>query len=70
MKKILNKSISYLNLDCEIEKKLEFNKILIINELWCLDKSYLKNIGFNNDEIKKITIQLQLNGLDLNKKIY
>lgn len=59
-----------MKLDCDIEERLKTNNVLLINDLWCLEKNYLKNIGFNSEEIKKIIIQLQLNGIDLNKKIY
>lgn len=70
MKKILNKGISFLNLDFEIKNKLTEHNILIINDLWILQKNDLKNIGFNNEKIKKISIQLQLNRIDFKKKVY
>ena len=47
------------------EKELNY-----IEDVWKLKRINLKNLGFNNDEIKEIVISLQLIGLDLNKKKY
>lgn len=70
MKKILNKDISFLELGNDIEDKLNNKNITNISDLWLMNKVYLKELGFNNDEIKKIVIQMQLHGIDLNKRVY
>ena len=70
MKKILDKDISFLELGNDILLKLNNNNIISINDLWMINRMYLKEIGFNNDEIKKIVIQMQLHGIDLNKRVY
>lgn len=41
-----------------------------INEIWILNRKDLKELGFSDTEIKSIIIALQLEGLDINKKIY
>ena len=51
-------------------KKLYDNNIKTINDIWILKRKDLKDIGLNDKEIKSIVISLQLEGLDLNKKIY
>lgn len=70
MKKILDKDISFLELGNDILLKLNSNNIIRINDLWKINRMYLKEMGFNNDEIKKIVIQMQLHGIDLNKRVY
>lgn len=62
--------ITKLNLTCPIIKKLKENNINIINDLWILKRKQLKDLGLTDKEIKSIVISLQLEGLDLNKKIY
>lgn len=64
------KSIDNLSLDKKIINKLKTININFIEELWQLKRIDLKNNNFNNDEINKIIISLQLIGLDLNKKKY
>lgn len=64
------KSINSLSLEKDIINKLKDININYIEELWQLKRSDLKSNNFNNDEINKIIISLQLIGLDLNKKKY
>ena len=70
MKKSLEKNINSLNLNEKINKVLERNNIFLINDLWLLSRNKLKDFGLVNEEINQIVIKLQLNGLDLNKKVY
>ena len=41
-----------------------------IRDVWLLKRKDLKEKDFNDNEIKSIIIALELQGLDLNKKIY
>lgn len=70
MKKILEKEIGYLNLDKKVEDILKGNAISTINELYKLSRNMLKNMGLDAFMINQIIIKLQLNGIDLNGKIY
>lgn len=70
MKKILEKEIGYLNLDKKVEDILQENAISTINELYKLSRNMLKNMGMDAFMINQIIIKLQLNGIDLNGKIY
>ena len=63
-------NITKLNLTINLTKKLCDNNINTINDIWILKRKDLKNIGLTDKEIKSIIIALQLEGLDLNKKIY
>ena len=54
----------------KLKEKLFSNKIKTIKELWQLKRKELKQLNFNDHEINDIIIALQLEGLDLNKKIY
>lgn len=63
-------NITKLNLTTNLTKKLYDNNINTINDIWTLKRKDLKNIGLTDKEIKSIIIALQLEGLDLNKKIY
>ena len=64
------KSINNLSLSKEMINKLKEKELNYIEDVWKLKRINLKNLGFNNDEIKEIVISLQLIGLDLNKKKY
>ena len=66
----LESSITNLISETNITKKLLNNNILKIKDLWILKRKDLKQIGLNDQEIKYITIKLQLHSIDLNKKIY
>jgi hypothetical protein len=63
-------SVSTLKLEKKLINKLISKDIMIINDLWKLRRKDLKNLGFSDREIKDIIISLELNGLDLGKKIY
>lgn len=69
MNDVLDKNISYLNIDNKIIKKLNDNNIFSIKELWINNKKNLKKLGLSDSEIKNIIIKLELIGYDLNKKI-
>ena len=69
-KVISTDNITKLNLTTNLTKKLYDNNINTINDIWILKRKDLKNIGLTDKEIKSIIIALQLEGLDLNKKIY
>lgn len=62
--------INKLNLSSTLKKKLLSNNFRTINDVWLLKRKDLKNLGFSDCEINSIIISLQLEGLDLNKKIY
>ena len=62
--------IETLNLSKSINKILKENNIIYIKDLWILNRKALKSYGLKDSEIKDIIISLQLQGLDLNKKIY
>lgn len=68
--KILNSDISILGLDDNILDKLRLNELNLVNELYCLGRKDLKTLKLSDNEINQIIIKLQLNGFDLNKKIY
>ena len=68
MYNILNKDISSLNLDNKLKIILKNNNINNIEDLWIKNRKNLKDLGITDKEIKEITIQLELNGLDLNKR--
>jgi len=68
--KYLENNINLLNLDNSIMKKLNNIGIYKVEELWACQKSYLKENDFTNSDISVIRVQLQLIGLDLNKKKY
>ena len=63
-------NISKLNISKSLAKKLEEKGKKVIGDIWILKRKDLKSLGFNDREIKSIIISLQLEGLDLNKKIY
>lgn len=67
MKYLLKNDISFLELDRDTLKN---NDILTINDLWTLSRDDLKTFGFLTDDINKIAIKLQLQGLDLNRKVF
>ena len=62
--------IETLDLSKSINKILKENNIIYIKDLWILNRKTLKSYGLKDSEIKDIIISLQLQGLDLNKKIY
>lgn len=66
----LDKKIDILDLNKETIELLKVNNIIIISDLWNMNRRKLKDIGLKDPDIKQIIIKLQLLGLDLNKKIY
>lgn len=66
----INDDIINLNLSSSLTKKLKSLNLNIINDIWILKRKDLKEKGLTDSEIKSIIISLQLEGLDLNKKIY
>ena len=66
--KYLDKDISYLKLNNDINSVFKDNNILTIEDLWIKNRTYLKNLGLSDNEIKQIIIKLELIGLDLNKR--
>ena len=68
--KILDKDLSYLKIDSKVIEVLNNNNINVINDLWALTRKDLKSYKISDRDIHNIIVKLQLNGLDLNKKIY
>ncbi len=66
----VDKDIKILDLDKEIEGILRKNNIITIENIWVMNRKKLKELGLKDNDIKQITIKLQLLGLDLNKRIY
>ena len=66
----IENELSKLNLSLKIIEKLNNKKIFKIKDVWILKRKELKELGFSDSEIKSIIIALELEGLDLNKKIY
>ena len=69
-KKYLELPIESLNIKKNIIDKLKHNNIFSIKELWVLKRKDLKGFDLNDIEINQIIINLQLNGIDVNKKVY
>ena len=67
---ILDEDLKFLDLNTTIKNNLKNNNIIKIRDLWQLKRKDLKNFGISDNDISHIIIKLQLNGLDLNKKIY
>lgn len=68
--KYLENEIEILKIDSTTEKKLKTNHIEQVKDLWVLKRKDLKEIKLSDKEINNIIVKLQLNGFDLNKKIY
>lgn len=69
-KKILDKDIDILDLNNRLLNCLRNNNINKISELWEKTRSDLKEISLSQEDIREVSIKLQLRGLDLNKKKY
>lgn len=67
---ILEKNIEELQLSSKVLNKLKEHNIVIIKDLWKMKRKELKQLGLTDSEISQIIIKLQLNAIDLNKKIY
>ena len=68
--KYIELEISNMGLPKELISKLKNANINKIKDIWILSRIDLRNIGFTNEDINLMIIELQLLGLDLNKKIY
>lgn len=68
--KYLDKKIDILELDKNIINFLINNGINNISDLYVLNRKKLKEFGLSDSNINKISIKLQLLGLDLNGKKY
>jgi DNA-directed RNA polymerase alpha subunit len=66
----LDKKIDILELDKNIINLLINNGINNISDLYVLNRKKLKEFGLSDSNINKISIKLQLLGLDLNGKKY
>lgn len=62
--------IEKLDIKNNIISKLKLHNILSVKDIWYLKRKDLKNFDLNDSEINQIIIKLQLNGIDLNKKVY
>lgn len=67
---ILEKDIQELGINQKLEKVLVNDGVTTIQDVWMLKRTDLKKKGLSDSDIMQITIKLQLNGLDLNRKIY
>ncbi len=70
MDKNVVENIETLNLDKDIELILKNNNVNSMNDIWKLKRKELKKIGLRDFQINHIIIKMQLNGLDLNEKMY
>ena len=69
-KTYLELPIEKLDIKTSTIDKLKLHNILTIKDIWYLKRKNLKDFSLNDNEINQIIIQFQLNGIDLNKKIY
>ena len=67
---ILDEKIEKLSLNSILTDKLKEKGINIVKDLWQMQRKDLKNLDFSDGEITQMVIKLQLNALDLNKKVY
>ncbi len=70
MKDILDKDVSFLDLDNSILDKLYKSNIKTVKDLWNKSSKDLKTLKFTSKEIKNISIKMELNAIDLNNKKY
>ena len=68
--KYLDNPIEFLKTNNTITNKLKKNNIIFVKDLWYLKRKDLKSLNFTDIEINEIIIKMQLNEIDLNKKIY
>ena len=69
-KDVFTKRIETTNINTKIVKVLNDHNIQTVYDLWNLSRKDLKKMGLNDSDIHMVIVQLQLMGLDLNKKIY
>lgn len=70
MDKQVEEKIEKLNLNEDIEIILKNNNVNTMQDIWKLKRRELKNIGLKDSQINHIIIKMQLEGLDLNEKMY
>lgn len=66
----LNKDITCLVNDEQTINILKSNEKSKIRDVWMLKRQDLKKMGLTDTKINDIIIKLQLNGLDINSKVY
>lgn len=69
-KEYLYQSVEIIDLNDKTLDILKENKIYTIENLWHLKRKDLKEMKITESEINKIIITLELQGMDLNSKIY
>ena len=69
-KDVFTKKIETTNINIKIVKVLNDYNVQTVYDLWNLSRKDLKKMGLNDSDIYMVIVQLQLMGLDLNKKIY
>lgn len=69
-KNYLELPIEELDVRNNIIDKLKLHNIHSVKDIWYLKRKDLKDFNLNDNEINQIIIKLQLNGIDLNKKVY
>ena len=69
-KDVFTKKIETTNINIKIVKVLNDYNVQTVYDLWILSRKDLKKMGLNDSDIYMVIVQLQLMGLDLNKKIY
>ena len=69
-KQFLNEQIDILNISAKTFSILKNNKLNKIEDVWKLKRKNLKEMGISETEIIRIIVFLQLQGYDLNQKIY
>lgn len=65
----IKQSITILNIPSTTLNILDSNKIKTLDELSNKTKSDLKSLNLNQQEIKKVAIELQLQGLNLKNNL-
>lgn len=64
--KTSKQNIDRLDISCRAIDLLKENEIITIEQICSKSKKELKDLGILHDEIKRIEVQLQLKGLNLN----
>ncbi len=68
--KYLENPIDTLKVDESILDILLNNNVFKIKDLWELNRANLKDMDLTDNQIKLISIKMQLLGIDINKKRY
>lgn len=69
-KKVLDKNVEILELNSRLLKCLKDNNINKVIDLWEKTRNDLKEINLSQEDMREVSVKLQLHGLDLNKKVY